>query len=576
MFKLKELIVILCLVNLINCSDHFGFNNRNLENRRRSYVYKKQINHHHHYPEVPKRRRKCYNYSSRPSNLRSRYSDGFDRKSDNFLYENSDRHNYFEDLVREVHRNYQSPNSLKSQVFVSKLPNHYTNLDKTLKLISSPEIKRIYPNLPTFQQNEMENNFYNPYYQNIAQRPIRNLWKSEPLPGQIMYPPTVPRFLPIPLRNSPNYNKIDYRATTTTKLPIINQPNWIPFYLHEAVIPTNKIQDYNLRIPQTTPVNFISTNQKTIKIPKNSSTKLIKTRPEDYPHPQHNYSYNKISQSTDLRSSNSIKPVYEDVNEVNDFVVSPIPQPTTTMRTKYVLKNPINSEIETTTPINLRVKRPEMKLVTIQRGAILMKKNDKNVIFQSRVGESNKDQDENIYYVTPTPQKKIMHAKNSGFKMTSGKSLPNKIYTLGHLISHPNPAQAGLGMESMTSKKIIPHTIYGHHKLNNQFEFYKNYSNSGKLKEINPKIITKRTNLEEKNSLTNINDGYVDAVLDQNYDILTVKDDGFKIYDDGNEINENSGRSFEDLKTVDVHPNVKWILLNQRYFVCFFLFCFTL
>lgn len=541
MFKLKELIVILCLVNLINCSKHFGFNDRSLENRRRSYVYKKQINHHHHYPPgVPKRRRSC-SYSSRPSRLRSRYS-GYDRKSDdNFVYENSD----FEDLVREVHRNYKSPISLKPELYVEKLPNHYTNLDKSYEnFVSSPEIKRSYPNLPTFQQNEMENNFFSPY-RNYDQRPIHNLWKSEPLPGQIMYPPTVPRFLPIP-----------FRTPATTNRPIINQPNWIPFYLHEAVIP-NKTRNYP-------PVDLYSTNHKTIKIPKNYSSKIIKTRPEDYP--QHNYGYNKILQS-DL--SSSIKPVYEDVNEVNDFVVSPIPQLTSTMRTNYVLKNPINLEFETTTPISLRVKRPkrpQMKLVTIQRGALLMKKNDKNVLFQSRVGDSS-NKDENVFYVTPTPQKKIMHAKNSGFKISSGKSLPNKIYTLGHLISHPSPAQS-----SMNFKKIIPNTIYGQHKLNNQFEFYKNYSNSGKLKEINPKIITKRTNLEEKNSLTKRNDGYVDGVLDQNYDILTVKDDGFKIYDDGNEINEKSGRILEDIKTVDVHPNVKWILLNQRFVICFFLF----
>lgn len=556
MFKLKEFIVILCLVNLIKSSDH----DRNLENRRRSYVYKKQINHHHHYPGLPKKIRGC---SSRPPRFRSRHS-GYDRKSDNFVQENqnSDKHNYFEDLVREVHSNYHSPKSFKSEVFVSKLPNHYTNLDKSVSFVrlgSSPQIKRSHPNLPTFQQNEMENHFYSPY-RNFDQRPNRNLWKSEPLPGQIMYPPTVPRFLPIPLRTPPNYNKIDYKATTTNR-PIINQPNWIPFYLHEAVIP-NKTRNY-YQIPLTTPVDLFSKN---IKITKNSSSKVIKTRPEDYP--QHNYGYNKILQSTD--PSSSIKPVYEDVNEVNDFVVSPIPQLTSTMRTKYVLKNPLNSEIETTTPISLRVKRPkrpEMQLVTIQRGALLMKKNDKNVLFQARVGGSDKG--ENIYYVTPTPQKKIMHAKNSGFKISSGKSLPNKIYTLGHLISHPNPAQ----IESTTPKNIIPHTIYGHHKPNNQFEFYKNYSNSGKLKEINPKIITKRTNLQEKNSLRNRNDGYVDGVLDQNYDILTVKDDGFKIYDDGNEINEEkAGRSFEDIKTVDVHPNVKWILLNQRYFVCFFVF----
>lgn len=559
MFKLKELIVILCLVNLINCSDHLGYNDRNLENRRRSYVYKKQINHHHHYPGAPKRRRSC-NYSSRPSRLRSRYS-GYDRKSDNnFVYENSEKPDYFEDLVREVHKNYQSPISLKPELFITKLPNHYTNLDKTVSYVnfgSSPEIKRSFPNLPTFQQNEMENNFYSPYYQNFEPRPIRNLWKSEPLPGQIMYPPTVPRFLPIPIRTPPTYNKFDYKATTTNR-PSINQPNWIPFYLHEAVIP-NKTRNY-------TPVDLYSTNQRNIKIPKNYSSKIIKTRPEVYP--QHNYGYNNNLQSTDL--SSSIKPVYEDVNEVNDFVVSPIPQLTSTMRTNYVLKNPINLEIETTTPISLRVKRPQMKLVTIQRGALLMKKKDKNVLFQSRVGGSDdSDKDKaNIFYVTPTPQKKTMYAKNSGFKISSGKSLPNKIYTLGHLISHPRPAQGMI--ESMTSKKIIPHTIYGHHKPNNQFEFYKNYSNSGKLKEINPKIITKRTNLEEKNSLTNRNDGYVDGVLDQNYDILTVKDDGFKIYDDGNEINENkSGRIFEDIKTVDVHPNVKWILLNQRYFICF-------
>lgn len=163
----------------------------------------------------------------------------------------------------------------------------------------------IFRRLPKFEMNPYDTKYHvHQYLMDPNDMQSSSSWTNpkmnEPIPGQTLYPPTTPKFIPLPKNyfNSPPLNQIQmYQHKSTITPPSttkFNPPKLFPFYEHEAV---NNVVNHENPIPH--PSNSIKINY----------------RPKYHNH---------------RMEHEIIKPVYEDVKEEsnNKFLIRVEPTPT--------------------------------------------------------------------------------------------------------------------------------------------------------------------------------------------------------------------------------------------------------
>ncbi|GAB0100208.1 hypothetical protein DMENIID0001_162130 [Sergentomyia squamirostris] len=199
-----------------------------------------------------------------------------------------------------------------------KTPHYYVNVKNKGGKSTNPQFSYNvkFEEFPTFQQNTWDSIKVSRDQEEILKKvkkyaqPGRkdHFRAQEPIPGQILYPPVSPRFLPVPLFTPP-------RSTMITDIPLggfrgTNQDRWSRGQPSSVDRPVRVKDFYERDIPRTPSI-----------MESNASRGIFY---EDQIHKNHRH---YLARNSTVKSGDEmVKPVYEDVDEgVNTSSYRPAP-----------------------------------------------------------------------------------------------------------------------------------------------------------------------------------------------------------------------------------------------------------
>lgn len=514
----------------------------------------------------------------------------------------------YKSIVNLFQRDYHSPYGNYVAELVPKLPNHYKNSIPKWRQNNRRQYRRFSTNirrnidLPRFVDEYSSNKFGSRSFR----EQVSNYWKRhqypmlEPIPGQILYPPTVPQFKSNPLNRikQSNSRKDDDVAYKRDNMNINTfQATIFPFYEHESITKKSSRNNEKTRnkskFDTTSPVFSMVIEPTTIKISSTTSA----SKPSTTIRPPIQYVYSVAANQSD------------ESDTLNDFekelprkvVIESSSKEST--RNDMISTKLSNRLLEYTTggysvyvTINPLIDRPERRDATEssdENGNEIPKNDRVKLIPLLHSEDENVDSKENFH-----PNRTYI-ASNAGFmnighRGTKKTTLKPQIYTLSSLLldtdnqstSHqlPKPGQyvdhlsstiindyVGKTQRTERPAEALQSTITMKHqpplpnKSNNQnttnsrwtqpHELYTINNNDGingrdqKIKDINLDIVittdgptTHRNQIYENKNYSGINDG------DE--------------WNDGN-VDGNS-RAFNGYGRVNVEPNVEWIMVAKR------------
>lgn len=319
-------------------------------------------------------------------------------------------------------------NGLEKEAFPSRMPNLYTNGHFEKKLFTPHTGILTYPGLPLFEADEDESPviIYHGPQADIIYKSLGNTIPypmQEPVPGQFLHPPIVPRFKAVPL---PIYGT---KSTTTTPAPLYyrnlnskyytNQKQdsaynvtMIPFFEHEA-IPDPRIEEFLKVTPRPT----ASYKQDSIVygIPFHQYVRSYPTYvPADH------RKYVSYTNQEDV----NIKPIYESIPQ--DFYPTVSPeniQSGTHFTPNRQINTPFDSfGADSTSPMPRTVSSTNINRTVGDETF--------RIIYDNPVAdESDLNINEEVNKTFTHPKKNVLYAKYGGFKVSSSyKAQPGKYY----------------------------------------------------------------------------------------------------------------------------------------------------
>lgn len=331
-------------------------------------------------------------------------------------------------------------NGLEKQAFPSRMSNSYSDRNFGKKLFTPHTGIFEYPGLPLFEADEDESPVII-YHGPQAEIIYKNLGNTlpfpmeEPVPGQFLHPPIVPRFRAVPL---PVYGTT---KTTTTPAPfyyhnlnnkyytnIDHNVTMIPFYEHEAIPdPRNHIKEFlNVTPRPTVPYKHNSSPSVVYGIPFHQ---YLRSYPTYIPPVEKKYS--SYTKQEDV----NIKPIYEHMETHMYPTVSPENIQTGTHFTpNRQISNPFDHYIESTSPMPRTISSINKTVgdETFQ------------IVYDIAADEPDLNINEevnNTYTQAFTHPKKVHSAKYGGFKVSSSyKASPGKYYKYKKLKAEKKPA----------------------------------------------------------------------------------------------------------------------------------------
>ncbi|KAL5288473.1 hypothetical protein ACFFRR_008980 [Megaselia abdita] len=345
-------------------------------------------------------------------------------------------------------------NGLEKEVFPSRMPSLYSNGHFGKKLFTPHTGILKYPGLPLFEADEDESPviIYHGPQADIIYKNLGNTMPypmEEPVPGQLLHPPIVPRFKAVPL---PIYGTT---STTTTPAPYyyhrnnyytnqkqdsfhnihnvhnVHNVTMIPFYEHEAIPdPRSNLEDFLKITPRpTSPYKQNSLASIVYGIPYHQYVKNYPT----YISPDHK-KYASYTKQEDV----NIKPIYEHIQEDVYPTVSPENIETGTHFTpNRQINAPYNNFVaEATSPM------PR----TVSSTSINRTVGDETfrIVYDIPMADDphlNINEEVNTTFTKAfTPKKSVLSAKYGGFKVSSSyKASPGKYYKYKKLKAEKKP-----------------------------------------------------------------------------------------------------------------------------------------
>lgn len=189
-------------------------------------------------------------------------------------------------IVDLFRRDYRSPYGNYVAEVVPKLPNHYRNPLPRYRQNNRRQFRRFSTNikrnieLPRFIEENPTNNFGSRSFQETASK----YWKRqsypmfEPIPGQILYPPSVPQFKSNPLNDIlqlKSRKDDDIAYSRHNKNIKTFQSTIFPFFEHESITKKSSTNKQNVRnrskFETTSPVFSMVIEPTTIKVSSTTS-----------------------------------------------------------------------------------------------------------------------------------------------------------------------------------------------------------------------------------------------------------------------------------------------------------------
>lgn len=527
-------------------------------------------------------------------------------------------------IVDLFQRDYHSPYGNYVAEILPKLPNHYKNPLPRYRQNNRREFRRFSTNtnrnieLPRFIDEYPTNKFTS---RSIPES-ISRYWKShrypmfEPIPGQILYPPSVPQFKSNPLNEIVKFNsRIDddlaYSRNDHVNIKTF-QSTIFPFFEHESATKRSTTKKTNAisKFDTTSPVYSMVIEPTTIKA--SSTTSGIKTSENTItigPPIQYVYSVamnqsKKENVLTDFEKELPRKVVIEsppkkslDDDHMNGMISTKLSnrflEYTTAGYSVYVTIKPYldrpdkRDTTESTVKNANEIPKNRVKIIP------LLHSTEDDSSIENTLSSSLNSADRNRTYV----------ANNAGFKnLLAGKStkkttLKPLIYTLSSLLLDTDNRSSSHQLSKPGQYDYVDHlssTIINDYvgKTQRTAQPAEAVQSSITIKH-QPPLPNKSNNQNTTNSrwtqphelyaINNNNDGINDRdqkIKDNNLDIVITTDGPTtnrnqiyenKIYsgiNDGDEwidgnVDGNS-RSFNGYGRVNVEPNVEWIMVAKR------------
>lgn len=541
--------------------------------------------------------------------------------------EKSKKTTNYKSIVNLFQRDYNSPYGNYVAELVPKLPNHYKNPLPRYRENNRRQFRRFSTNikrnieLPRFVEEYPTNKLASRSFQES----VSKYWKRrkypmfEPIPGQILYPPSVPQFKSNPLNEllQLNSRKDDDVAYSRNNIKTF-QSTIFPFFEHESVTKksstTNK-QNVRQRskFDATSPAFSMVIEPTTIKVSSTTSGVKSSTKASTTGSPiQYVYSVavnqsNKNNVLNDFEKEVPRKVVIESppkksvagdqMNIAGNSMIS------TKLSNRYLEYTTSGYSVYVT--IKPYIDRPEWRDTTESIEEISKNENRIKIIPLLHSEEENSDSNEGsientlVSSLNQGNQNRTYIANNAGFKNIAHRStkkttLKPLIYTLSSLLDTDN--QSSSHQLSKPGQYYVDHlssTIINDYvgKTQRTEQPAEAVQSSITIKH-QPPLPNKSNNQNTTNSrwtqphelyAINNNDGINDRdqkIKDINLDIVITTDGPTtnrnqihenKIYsgiNDGDEWNDGNvdgnSRALNGYGRVNVEPNVEWIMVAKR------------
>ncbi|XP_037035832.1 uncharacterized protein LOC119074003 [Bradysia coprophila] len=521
----------------------------------------------------------------------------------------------YKSIVDAFRHDYHSPYGNYVAEIVPKLPNHYKNPLPKYRPNNRRQFRRFYSDiersveLPRFIEEYPTNQFgsrsFREYVSKYSKR--RQYPMFEPIPGQILYPPSVPQFIPNPLNEIKQLKsrRDDDMAYSRHNMNIKTfQSTIFPFFEHESVTKKHSTNNENVRnkgrFDVTSPVFSMVIEPTTIRVSSTSSGTTSKTNrtPIQYVYAVATRRSNKNQISNDFEKELPRKVVIESPPKRDDALKIDTDNSVISTKLSNRFLEYTTSGYSNYVTIKPSIDRPSDRETTeplIDESTNEAPKSRIKVIPLLRTVEENFDSKED-FIASSSPyinQNRTYIANKAGFmnighRRTKKTTLKPQIYTLSSLLldtdnqsaSHqlPKPGQyvdhlsstiindyvgttqpTEQPAEAVRSSITMKHQPPLPNKSNNQ-----NTTNS-------------RWTQPHELSTINNNDGINDRdqkIKDINLDIVITTDgpatNRNQIYsgiNDGDEWNDGNvdgnSRALNGYGRVNVEPNVEWIMVAK-------------
>lgn len=521
----------------------------------------------------------------------------------------------YKSIVNAYHRDYQSPYGNYVAEIVPKLPNHYKNPLPRYRQNNRRQFSRVYSDIKTNIELPRFIDEY-PTYQfgsRAFEESVSKYWKRrqypmfEPVPGQILYPPSVPQFIPNPLNE---FNQLKSRREDDTAYSRHNmniktiQSKMFPFFEHESIPKKSPTHKENVRgkgkFEATSPAFSTVIEPTTIKTSSTTSGHITTTTnrsPIQYVYAvpkksNKNPFFNDFQKELPRRVVIESPPKRDDAmkSDTKNGVISTklsnrFLEYTTSGYSVYVTIRPLidrPADMKATEPlIDETTNDPpknRVKIIPLLRAA-QENVSPSSYTNQNRTYIGNKAGFKNIGHqrTNKTTLKPQIYTLSSLLLDTDNPSASHQLSKSGQYVDHlsstiindyvgktqrpEQPAEAQPSSITMNHPPPLPNKSNNQNTTNSRWtqphELPAINNNDGindrdqKIKDINLDIV-----ITTDGPATNRNQIY------ENRNYSGINDDGDE-WNDGNVVDGNS-RAFNGYGRVNVEPNVEWIMVAKR------------